>query len=159
MRFSVAAIAALASGASAAVAAGGSSSAAPSVTTEVVTSYETYCPEATSFVHGSSTYSVTKPTTLTLSGGSYTVTRPLLTSTVTYCNSCAGPTAPAGSSSASVAPSVAPVYSGSSVAVTSTPAPVAATPAPPKFTGGASHAAVGAGAGLAGLLGVAAFLL
>lgn len=60
MRFSVAAIAALASGASAAVAAGGSSSAAPSVTTEVVTSYETYCPEATSFVHGSSTYSVTK---------------------------------------------------------------------------------------------------
>lgn len=60
MRFSVAAIAALASGATAAVAAGGSSSAVPSVTTEVVTSYETYCPEATSFVHGSSTYSVTK---------------------------------------------------------------------------------------------------
>lgn len=70
----------------------------------------------------------------------------------------AGPTAPAGSSS-SVAPSVAPVYSGSTVAVTSTPAPVATTPAPPTFTGGASHAAVGAGAGLAGLLGVAAFLL
>jgi hypothetical protein len=54
MRFSIAAIAALAAGAFA------SSSAAPSYTTEVVTSYETYCPEATSFVHGSSTYSVTK---------------------------------------------------------------------------------------------------
>ena len=31
---------------------------ASSVTTEVVTAYTTYCPEATSIVHGSQTYSI-----------------------------------------------------------------------------------------------------
>lgn len=47
MRFS---IAALVAGAVGAVASG--------VTTEVVTAYTTYCPEATSIVHGSQTYSI-----------------------------------------------------------------------------------------------------
>lgn len=57
MRFSVAAIAGLAAGAAAAVQ--GSSSAAVQYTTEVVTSYETWCPEATTLTHESNTYTVT----------------------------------------------------------------------------------------------------
>jgi hypothetical protein len=54
MRFTAASVLALAAGALA-----GSSSAVPSVVTEVVTSFETYCPEATTFVAGSSTVRVT----------------------------------------------------------------------------------------------------
>jgi len=142
MRFSIATVIALAAGAFA-------TSAAPSYTTEVLTSYETYCPEATSIVHSDTTYVVSTPATLTLTGGSYTVTRPLLTSTVTICNACGTGTAPT-----SAAPTVPPVYSGSTVAVTSAPT----TPAAPVFTGGANRL-TGAGAGLAGLAGVAAFLL
>lgn len=75
MRFSLAALAALAVGA-----------AANDYTTEVVTEYTTYCPSATAISHRSSTWSVTAPTTLTMSGGPYTVTRPMITSTVTRCN-------------------------------------------------------------------------
>lgn len=55
MRFTAASIVAFAAGALASA----SSSASVPVVTEVVTSYETYCPEATTFVAGSSTVSVT----------------------------------------------------------------------------------------------------
>lgn len=48
MRFSIAALTALAAGA-----------VAVNVTTEVVTHYETYCPEATTLIHGTETYPVT----------------------------------------------------------------------------------------------------
>jgi hypothetical protein len=46
MRFSIAALAACAAGAMA------------GVVTETVTAYTTYCPQATSVVHGSHTYSI-----------------------------------------------------------------------------------------------------
>uniref|UniRef100_A0A093V4N8 Clock-controlled protein 6 n=1 Tax=Talaromyces marneffei PM1 TaxID=1077442 RepID=A0A093V4N8_TALMA len=143
MRFTAAAIVAFAAGALA------SASSSASVITEVITSYETYCPEATSFVAGSSTVHVTAPGTITLTG-SYTVTRPLLSSTVTICNACS---------------TAVPLGTGSPKPHTSIPvAPVAVAssttaPASPAFTGGASHAAAGAGAGLAAVFGVAAFLL
>ena len=46
----------------------GSSSAASDVTvTDVMTAFTTYCPEATSFSHGGSWYSVTAPTTIVIS--------------------------------------------------------------------------------------------
>jgi len=145
MRFSIAAFVALAAGAFA------GSSSAVSYTTETVTSYETYCPEATTISHSGTTYVVSAPSTVTLSGGSYTVTRPLLSSTITICNACATGTAPTAVSS--TVPTVSPVYTGTTVAVTAT------TTAPaPLFTNGANHLA-GAGVGLAGLAGVAAFLL
>lgn len=113
-----------------------------------------------------------QPGTVTLTG-SYTVTRPLMSSTVTVCNawfvpfktarwsdtqpnkktnihcSTAGPTAPV------------PVGTGSPKPWTS-PAPGAAgttTAVAPAFTGGASHVAARAGAGLAAVFGAAAFLL
>lgn len=69
MRFSVATVVALATGALAAYQPLGSSKAVtpspssstpcPSVTTEVVTEFVTYCPEATSIVVGGSTINVT----------------------------------------------------------------------------------------------------
>ncbi|KAF5016319.1 hypothetical protein F66182_12034 [Fusarium sp. NRRL 66182] len=143
MRFTAASIVAFAAGALASA-----SSSAP-VITEVITSYETYCPEATTFVAGSSTVSVTAPGTVTLTG-SYTVTRPLLSSTVTICNSCSSTAVPLGTGSPkpySSVPSPAPAAGKTTTAVS------------PAFTGGASHVAAGAGAGLAAVFGAAAFLL
>lgn len=147
MRFTVASIIAFAAGALASA----SSSAVPSVVTEVVTSYETYCPEATSFVAGGSTVHVTTPGTYTLTG-SYTVTRPLMSSTVTICNACASstPAVPMGTGSPAPKSSAAPVPNQGS-----TTSPVK----PPAYTGGASHAVAGAGAGLAAVFGAAALLL
>ncbi|KAJ5234549.1 uncharacterized protein N7469_003717 [Penicillium citrinum] len=160
MRFSVAAAITMAAGAFA------------GVVTETVTDYTTYCPEATSIVHGGSTYSVPSAGTVTLSNGPYTVTRPLVTQTVTQCNKCtssAVPTAPAVSSSAPA--SSVPVYSStplvpSGADATGAPAPSspsgagASTPAPsqPAFNAGTMNAA-GAGAGLAAVFGAAALLL
>jgi len=150
MRFSIAAIVALAAGA---FAHSHSSAASPTeaYTTEVVTSYTTFCPVATTLTFSGTTYVVSTPTTLTLTGSSYTVTRPLLSSTITICNACASGTAPTAVSS--TIPTVSPVYTGSTIAVTST-----TTGPAPLFTGGANRMA-GAGATLAGLAGVAAFLL
>lgn len=142
MRFTAASIVAFAAGALATA-----SSSAPWAVTEVVTSYETYCPEATSFVAGSSTVHVTTPGTYTLTG-SYTVTRPLLSSTITVCNSCSSTAVPVGTGSLKPHTSVATAGSSTTSSAVS-----------PAFTGGASHAAAGAGAGLAAVFGAAAFLL
>lgn len=54
-------------------------------TTEVVTAYETWCPEPTTIVYNECTYTVTEAQTLTLTNGPYTVTRPIYTSVVTEC--------------------------------------------------------------------------
>jgi hypothetical protein len=74
MRFSIVALA-LAAGALAAD------------VTETVTQYTTYCPEATTISHGSHTYSISTPGHITMTNGPFTVTRPLITQTVTQCNS------------------------------------------------------------------------
>lgn len=73
MRFTAAATAAMAGAASASVAAppayGASNSTmsmAPVYTTEVVTAYTTYCPEATVLTQNSKTYTVSSATTLTI---------------------------------------------------------------------------------------------
>jgi len=122
----------------------------PSVTytTEIVTAYETYCPYATEIVHGEMTYTVTEATTLTITNCPCTVSYPVTTSTVTSCTSCAT-AAPAPYTNATT-PVASPTYAASSSLVTE--APVAT------FTGAANRVA-GAGAGLAGLLGLAAFVL
>ena len=74
MRFSIAALTALAAGALAAD------------VTETVTQFTTYCPEATTIAHGSHTYSISTPGHITMTHGPFTVTRPLVTQTVTQCN-------------------------------------------------------------------------
>jgi hypothetical protein len=55
-------------------------------TTEVVTAYVTYCPAATMLTYGTNTYTVTGPTTLTISDCPCTVSKPVYTSTVTSCS-------------------------------------------------------------------------
>jgi|SwirhirootsSR2_FD_contig_31_8324672_length_880_multi_4_in_0_out_0_1 hypothetical protein len=57
-------------------------------TTEVVTAYTTYCPEATTLTFSSKTYTITKPTTLTITDCPCTVSKPVMTSTVTACTTC-----------------------------------------------------------------------
>ncbi|KAJ5368824.1 uncharacterized protein N7496_008584 [Penicillium cataractarum] len=148
MRFSFAAVvAALAAGV-----------VASDAVTETVTAYTTYCPEATSIVHGGSTYSISTPGHITMTG-SFTVTRPLITQTVTQCNKCSSstplPTTPV--VSASTAPSSTPlVPSGAGATGTAVSTPAASQPA---FNAGAINAATGAGAGLAAVFGAVALLL
>ncbi|GLI81658.1 hypothetical protein PoHVEF18_010044 [Penicillium ochrochloron] len=144
MRFSFAAVvAALAAGV-----------VATDAVTETLTAYTTYCPEATSIVHGGSTYSISTPGHLTMTG-SFTVTRPLITQTVTQCNKCSSstplPTTPV--SSASSTPLV-PSTAGATGTAVSTPAA-----SQPAFNAGAINAATGAGAGLAAVFGAVALLL
>lgn len=55
--------------------------------TEVVTSFTTFCPSPTTFVHGTQTITVTEATTLTITDCPCTITRPILTSVVVDCPS------------------------------------------------------------------------
>ncbi|MCJ1248783.1 hypothetical protein MMC30_006002 [Trapelia coarctata] len=156
MRFTVAAAAAaLVAGVSA-----NYSNATTVYTTEVVTAYTTYCPAPTSIVHGNQTYTVTEATTLTITNCPCTLTKPVLTSTIVACTSCS---APAVASS----PSAGPTYANSSTAaatVASTNAAVptitaSSSPSSTPFQGTANKAFAASGAGLAGLLALAAYVL
>ena len=84
MRYSVAAAAAMASLASASIVDTGSPM--PDVVTEVLTNYETYCSEPTSFTYGTQTYTMTAPGTVTFTEPC-TITRTLTSSTTTECSS------------------------------------------------------------------------
>ncbi|KAL5335019.1 hypothetical protein BJX70DRAFT_376257 [Aspergillus crustosus] len=129
--------------------------------TVVVTDYTTYCPQSTTLSVGTEVIPVETPGTVTLSNGPYTVTRPLLTTTITRCKACSTPTGTP-TPSVPVIPTsipVIPVIPSAPTDVNPTGPPASSTtPAPPDFTGGASRAAVGAGA-VAGLFGVVAALL
>lgn len=116
-------------------------------TTEVVSSYVTYCPEPTKITHGGVTYTVTKPTTLTITNCPCTVTKPVLTSTVSVCHDC-------------VKPTTAPYHNGTTAAPPATTAPTATgtISKPPPFTGAAAMAAA-PGAFFAGVAGLAVYLL
>ncbi|KAL4768951.1 hypothetical protein BDW60DRAFT_210508 [Aspergillus nidulans var. acristatus] len=165
MKFSFAAATALLAGAAVAAVHPGADEGAEQYTTVEVTEYTTYCPKSTTLVAGSETIPVETPGVVTLSNGPYTVTRPLLTTTVTRCKACSSST-PTVAPSSSVPVIPAPVVPTSSVpvipsaptSVDATGVPSSTTPAAPAFTGGASRAAVGAGA-IAGLFGAVAALL
>ena len=86
---------------------------------------------------------------MTITNCPCTVTYPITTSTVTSCSTC-GPTIAPIYANAST-PVASPTYAPSSSLVTE--APIAT------FTGAATRAVAGAGAGLAGLFGLAAFVL
>ncbi|KAJ5088090.1 hypothetical protein N7456_011706 [Penicillium angulare] len=160
MRFSITAVLALAAGAIAADA-----------ITETVTEYTTYCPEATSIVHGSSTLHVTSPGHVTMTGH-YTVTRPLITSTVTECKKCSSstplPSTPVVSPSSSAVLTSTPYVPSGAGATGTAPAPGSpsatgsgsspASTTQPAFNAGVSNVA-GAGAGLAAVFGAVALLL
>jgi len=141
MKFSVAAVIA----AAAAVQAGHAGHNV-SYTTEIVTALTTYCPYATTVENNGVTYTITEATTLTITNCPCTVTKPVTTYSSVICNSCS-----ANSTAVSVAPTtpVAPITT--KAAATTTAAAV--------VTAGAGKAAALSGAGLAGVLGLAAFVL
>ncbi|KAJ5365071.1 hypothetical protein N7517_007957 [Penicillium concentricum] len=149
MRFSIAALA-LAAGAMA------------NVVTETVTQFTTYCPEATSIVHGGHTYSISTPGVITMTHGPFTVTRPIVTSTL-FLHPCF-----LHSRGRQHPPYLRPrrchlhplVPGSASTGVPSGPSgPSSATPSQPAFNAGAINAATGAGAGLVAVFGAVALLL
>ncbi|KAJ6440368.1 phospholipid metabolism enzyme regulator [Purpureocillium lavendulum] len=120
------------------------------VVTEVVDVYTTYCPAPTEITHGTKTYTVTEPTTLTITDCPCTITKPVITTSSVACHTCGGytnSTVPTGAPSTAVPP---PVGTGS---LTPTVPPTAVP------TAGAGKAAALSGAGLAGIVGLAAFVL
>jgi len=133
MKFSVAAVLAAAAGAHA--------WSNITYTTEVVTALTTYCPGPTKITHAGSTYTVTSATTLTITNCPCTVTRPVTTVSSVVCHSCSAYT---NSTTKATSAAVTTAY--------------ATTSAPPRVTAGAGKAAALSGAGLAGVVALAAFL-
>ncbi|KAK2592135.1 hypothetical protein QQS21_010173 [Conoideocrella luteorostrata] len=123
------------------------------VVTEVVESYVTYCPGPTQITHGSKTYTVTEATTLTITDCPCTITKPVITTSAVVCHTCGG------NPPASSAPVVTvPVVTVPSVVPTGGLTPTKSQPTAVP-TAGAGKAAALSGAGLAGIVGLAAFVL
>jgi len=135
--------------------------AAPSYTTEVVTKLVTYCPSATKITHGGSTYTVTEPTTLTITNCPCTISKPVYTSVTSVCYTCSESSAPVYTTPAApVSPSGAPTYpAGNSTAPTYASPSASYSAAPSQFTGAAANVVAQTGAGLAALLGAVAYIL
>jgi hypothetical protein len=112
-------------------------------TTEVVTALTTYCPEPTEITHGGKTWTITKATTLTITDCPCTISKPVYTSKVVECKTCGG------YNSTSTKPVPIPTKPTGTGSVTTTKG----TSVP---TAGAAKLA---GAGLAGFLGLAVFVL
>lgn len=150
MKFSVAAVVALAAGAQASYKADN-----VTYTTEVVTAYTTYCPAATQLTYGGKTYTVTEATTLTISDCPCTVSKPVYTTSSVVCSTCT-----------STAPAVYPTTYANTTVATSTSVKAtggytttkASTTASAVPTAGAGKVAALSGAALAGVVGLAAFL-
>ncbi|GJC79408.1 clock-controlled protein 6 [Colletotrichum liriopes] len=114
--------------------------------TEVVSSYTTYCPGPTVITHADKTYTITSATTLTITDCPCTVTKPVITSSVVNVPSTKNATIPIAT----------PVVSKTTIAGTAAITPTKPASVP---TAGAGKAAALSGAGLAGVLGLAAFVL
>jgi len=114
-------------------------------TTEVVTAVTTYCPEATELTYGGTTYTITEATTLTISDCPCTIKRPVTVVPEVICHTC-GPAKPTYTQPAKNYTQPAP-----------TGAPVTTKPGP--VTAGAAGLAGLSAAGLAAIVGVAAFML
>jgi len=126
-------------------------------TTEVVTAYTTYCPGPTTITHGSSTYTVTSATTLTITDCPCTVTKPVIPTTVTKCTTCVAPTSVVVSSPAPYNNATVPVVTPVPTKPAPTSTPSGPVSMPPAFPGAANRAT--SGAGLAALVGLAAYIL
>lgn len=126
------------------------------VVTEVVDTYTTYCPYATEITHGSKTYTVTEATTLTITDCPCTITKPVTTTSSVSCPPTEVPVP------TTEVPAPPPAYTNATwVSVTPVPTGgVTPTEAPSSVpTAGAGKVAALSGAGLAGIVGLAAFIL
>ncbi|KAK8048773.1 hypothetical protein PG994_010503 [Apiospora phragmitis] len=128
-------------------------------TTEVVDKYTTYCPGPTQITYGTKTYTVTAPTTLTITDCPCTVSKPVFTTSAVQCNGaqCSGKPVPPPTYNNGTVPAVP------AQPTTLAPAPTggyptqptkATTPGAPIPTAGAGKAA--AFGGLVGLVGLLA---
>ncbi|KAL7923689.1 hypothetical protein ACQKWADRAFT_40839 [Trichoderma austrokoningii] len=143
------------------------------VVTEVVDTYTTYCPFATQITHGSKTYTVTEPTTLTITDCPCTITRPVTTTSSVLCLTCgaaaptgspagnggSGYTPPAFTNSTISSPTQAPPAGGNAAPTGPAGTGAGVPTAPPAVPTNAANKAVLSGAGLAGIVGLAAFVL
>ncbi|KAK3301361.1 uncharacterized protein B0H64DRAFT_36626 [Chaetomium fimeti] len=128
-----------------------------SYTTEVVTAVTTFCPGPTEVTYGQSTYTITEATTLTISDCPCTIKVPVTTISSVVCNNC-----PPVYHNSTSAPAV-PTSHSTAIGTVTKPAPTVPTGTgsgtPPIETAGAGRAAVLSGGALAGVLGLAAFVL
>jgi len=159
MQYSVAAVIALAaSTASAAAYTNGT----VVYTTEVHTAYTTVCPASTQLTFNGVTYTATASTTLTITNCPCTIVKPVTTSAVVYCNTCVAPSAapvyPNGTAPAATTPASSPASTPVVVGTASAKTSATATPSTITASGG-NKAFAFSGASLAGLLGLAAYIL
>ncbi|KAB8300903.1 hypothetical protein EYC80_002829 [Monilinia laxa] len=136
--------------------------------TDVVTSFTTVCPAATTLSYNGVTYTATKNETITITNCPCTVSKPVYTTSTVICNTCTSvPTTapvvsgPAYGNSTAPAPTAPATSKGGSVGTTA-PAgssPSASTTAPLTVANNGNRALALSGVSLAGLLGVAAYLL
>jgi len=130
-------------------------------TTEVHTAYTTVCPAATEISFNGVTYTATASTTLTITNCPCTIVKPVTTSSVVYCNTCApASSAPvyANTTVAATTPATVATSKGS-VGTTSAKASASATPSTITASGASSNAFALSGASLAGVLGLVAYFL
>jgi hypothetical protein len=127
----------------------------PVMTTVTVTGYTTVCPEATTFTYGTKVYSATAGQTVTIEGPC-TLVYPMTTTSNVYCNECSQPTGypvsqeyPVSTLSSVYYPPVQTTYQPTS----------SSSPYGGVVTAGAAQLVAMSGAGLAGLLGLAVFVL
>ncbi|KAH7011605.1 hypothetical protein EDB80DRAFT_396556 [Ilyonectria destructans] len=120
-----------------------------SYVTEVVDVYTTYCPAATEITHGGKTYTVTEATTLTITDCPCTITKPVIATSSVVCHDCAAPSSHANNYTVPVVPT-----STAEVPVTT---PGGSSPSEVPASGAGKVAAL-SGAGLAAIVGLAAFL-
>jgi len=120
-------------------------------TTEVHTAYTTVCPASTELTFNGVTYTATASTTLTITNCPCTIVKPVTTQSVVAAPSSA-PVYPNGTAAATTAAAAPPAGTGSVVvAPSSTPSTITAS--------GGNKAFALSGASLAGLLGLAAYIL
>ncbi|RDL38025.1 Uncharacterized protein BP5553_05458 [Venustampulla echinocandica] len=153
MQFSAAAVLALAASVSAHAVSNGT----VSYTTEVHTAYTTVCPASTELTFNGVTYTATESTTLTITNCPCTIVKPVTTSSVVYCNTCA-PSAPV--NPPVYANTTAPAVPAKPTAVGTTPVKGTPAPGPTNISASSGSKAFAlSGASLAGVLGLAAYFL
>jgi len=151
MQFTVLALSALA-----AVASANYSNSTVVYTTEVHTAYTTVCPASTELTFNGVTYTATASTTLTITNCPCTIVKPVTTSSVVAPSPA--PVYPNGTTVAVTTPVVVATTAATSVGTTSVKSTPTATPSTITASGGNKAFAL-SGASLAGLLGLAAYIL
>jgi len=152
MQYSAAAVLALAASASA-----WATNGTVVYTTEVHTAYTTVCPASTQLTFNGVTYTATASTTLTITNCPCTVVKPVTTSAVVAPSSSAVAPPVYANTTVPAVPTTAATTAGS---VGTTSAKSSATAAPSTITAsGGNKAFALSGASLAGLLGLAAYIL